>query len=81
MGGLLFEFLAPYATKNNWGQININFQFKGAEADGGFLMVGYHKSSVPVSLCPFKLEINVDLTPIIFLGGNFLPLFVGTVYA
>jgi hypothetical protein len=36
MRGLLFEFLAPYATKkNNWGQSNINFQSKGAEADGG----------------------------------------------
>jgi hypothetical protein len=39
--------------KNNWGQININFQLKGAEADGGFLRVGYHKSSAPISLCPF----------------------------
>jgi len=24
----------------------------GAEAKGGFLMVGYHKSSAPLSLCP-----------------------------
>ena len=47
-----------------WGQININFQSKGAEAKGGFLMVGYHKSSAPLSLRPFGLEINVDLTPI-----------------
>ena len=38
---------------NNWGQININFQSKGAEADRGFLMVEYHKSSAPISLCPF----------------------------
>ena len=27
-------------------------------------MVGYHKSSAPLSLLPFRLEINVDLTPI-----------------
>jgi hypothetical protein len=39
--------------KNKWGQSNINFQSKGAEANGGFLMVGYHKSSAPISLCPF----------------------------
>ena len=38
---------------NNWGQININFVNQlGAEANGGFLMVGYHKSSAPISLCP-----------------------------
>ena len=38
---------------NNWGQINFNLvnQF-GAEANGGFLMVGYHKSSAPISLYP-----------------------------
>jgi len=35
----------------------------GAEAKGGFLMVEYHKSSAPLSLCPHGLEINVDLTP------------------
>jgi len=36
----------------------------GAEANGGFLMVGYHKSSAPISLCPQTIEkINVDLTP------------------
>ena len=50
---------------NNWGQININFQSVGAEAKGGFLMVGDHKSSAPLSLYPNRLENNVDLTPII----------------
>jgi len=40
-----------------------------------------HHEEASISLCPFSLEINVDLTPIYFLGGNFLPLFVGTVYA
>ena len=50
---------------NNWGQSNINFQSKGIKAKGGFLMVGYHKSSAPLSLYPLWLEINVDLTPII----------------
>ena len=40
-------------VRNKWGQININFQSKGAEANGGFLMVAYHKSSAPISLCPF----------------------------
>ena len=38
---------------NNWGQININLVNQlGAEANGGFLMVGDHKSSAPISLCP-----------------------------
>ena len=37
---------------NKWGQSNINFQSVGAEAKGGFLMVEYHKSSAPLSLCP-----------------------------
>ena len=37
----------------------------GSEANGGFLMVGYHKSSAPISLCPQTIEkINVALTPI-----------------
>ena len=45
------------------GQSNINFQSKGAEADGDFLMVEYHKSSAPISLCPQLIDqINVDLT-------------------
>ena len=52
-------------TSNNWGQININFQSEGAEANGGFLMVGYDKSSAPISLCPQTIEkINIALTPI-----------------
>ena len=37
----------------------------GVKAKGGFLMVGYHKSSAPLSLDPLGLEINVALTPII----------------
>jgi hypothetical protein len=38
---------------NNWGQSNINLVNQlGAEANGGFLMVEYHKSSAPISLCP-----------------------------
>ena len=41
----------------------------GAETKGGFLMVEYHKSSAPISPCPHLLEINVDLTPIIFRLG------------
>jgi hypothetical protein len=44
------------ASSFNWGQININFQSKGEEANGGFLMVGYHKSSAPISLFPFRLN-------------------------
>ena len=32
-------------------------------------MVGYHKSSAPLSLLPFRLEINVDLTPINLTGS------------
>jgi hypothetical protein len=40
-------------TSNKWGQSNINFQSKGEEANGGFLMVEYHKSSAPISLFPF----------------------------
>ena len=40
-------------------------QSKGAEAKGGFLMVGYHKSSAPLSLYPLRLEINVALTPFV----------------
>jgi hypothetical protein len=29
-------------------------------------MVGYHKSSAPISLCPQLIDqINVDLTPIV----------------
>jgi hypothetical protein len=40
----------------------------GAEANGGFLMVEYHKSSAPISLCPQMIDqINVDLTPFKFL--------------
>jgi len=57
--------------ENKWGQINIYFQSKGAEAKGGFLMVGYHKSSAPISLCPLRLEINVDLTPFVLPQLNF----------
>jgi hypothetical protein len=41
------------ASSFNWGQININFQSKGEEANRGFLMVEYHKSSAPISLFPF----------------------------
>jgi hypothetical protein len=38
----------------------------GAEANGGFLMVEYHKSSAPISLCPKLIDqIKVDLTPIV----------------
>ena len=29
-------------------------------------MVGYHKSSAPLSLYPLRLEINVALTPFVF---------------
>jgi len=37
----------------------------GAEANEGFLMVEYHKSSAPISLCPQLIDqINVALTPI-----------------
>jgi len=44
-------FLLP--KKFKWGQININLvNHLGAEANGGFLMVEYHKSSAPISLCP-----------------------------
>ena len=50
---------------NNWGQSNINFQSKGAEADGGWRFVVPHHEEAPISLCPFWLEINVALTPII----------------
>jgi len=33
-------------------------------------MVGYHKSSAPLCLCPNLLEINVDLTPIVLAKKN-----------
>jgi len=43
----------------------ISNQF-GAEANGGFLMVEYHKSSAPISLYPKLIDqIKVDLTPIV----------------
>ena len=45
--------LTTWACEINWGQSNINFQSKGEEANGGFLMVEYHKSSAPISLFPF----------------------------
>ncbi len=39
-----------------------------AEANGGFLMVEYNKSSAPISLCPQLIDqINVALTPIVCL--------------
>ncbi len=42
----------------------------GAEANGGFLMVEYHKSSAPISLCPQLIDqINVALTPIKLIFG------------
>ena len=52
---------------NNWGQSNINLVNQlGAEANGGFLMVEYHKSSAPISLCPNLIDqIKVALTPIV----------------
>ena len=44
----------------------ISNQF-GAEANGGFLMVEYHKSSAPISLYPKLIDqIKVDLTPIVY---------------
>jgi hypothetical protein len=51
---------------NNWGQININLvnlrrkRLRGAER---FLVRQYEEA--PLSLFRLKLEINVDLTPII----------------
>jgi hypothetical protein len=56
---------------NNWGQINFNLVNQlGAEANGGFLMVEYHKSSAPISLCPQLIDqINVALTPIKLIFG------------
>ena len=42
----------------------------GIKAKGGVLMVGYHKSSAPLSLDPRGLEIHVDLTPIKFVAGH-----------
>ena len=58
-------FLLP--KKFKWGQININLvNHLGAEANGGFLMVEYHKSSAPISLCPQLIDqINVALNPIV----------------
>jgi hypothetical protein len=57
--------------KFNWGQININLVNQlGVEANGGFLMVGYHKSSAPISFHPQLIDqINVDLTPIKLIFG------------
>jgi hypothetical protein len=41
------------ALKFKWGQININLVNQlGAKAYGGFLMVGYHKSSAPIGFRP-----------------------------
>ena len=34
-------------------------------------MVGYHKSSAPLSLYPLRLEINVALTPFVLPQLNF----------
>ena len=51
---------------NNWGQININFvNLRGRKAKGASSYWSTRNRSAPLAFLPLRLEINVDLTPIV----------------